>query len=294
MTAMRAVSGTPEEVNILVRQRDHDLREVLATDWVDGNAYATAIFNAMSMTFPVGETSFVDSVRYFADKIDNPKLQEEMKGFYGQETVHRREHQKYNDILCEVRGYQFDQNDKKFSALNMDRYKLDIAQMDGHPKEQKLRVAHVGSTATAEHITAIFAERALSGWMLNNVDPRMKSLWHWHALEELEHKGVAFDVFRAAAGQYELSWRRKMGVFTAKMFYSDVTAVAHSMLEQDGKLGTLETRLQAAKFWWGRDGVLRHYTLPYLQFFKADFHPWQNDTREMAAKTIEAYPELAG
>ena len=100
MTALRAVSGTPDEVTIQVRQQNHDLREVLATDWVNGNAYATAIFNAMSMTFPVGETSFVDSVRYFADKIDNPKLLEEMKGFYGQETVHRREHQKYNDILC--------------------------------------------------------------------------------------------------------------------------------------------------------------------------------------------------
>lgn len=294
MTALIAHSGTPDDCEILVRQRKHDLGEVLKTDWVNGNAYATAIFNAMSMTFPVGETSFVDSVRYFSDKIDDPKLQEEMKAFYGQETVHRREHQNYNDLLCEARGYTFDIESDKYRSLNMERYKSDIAKMKGHPKEEILRIGHVGNTAAAEHITAIFAEKALNGWMLEDVHPEMKALWQWHALEELEHKGVAFDVFRAAAGKYELSWRRKMAVFTAKMFYSDVKNIAHEMLRQDGKLGTLETRIQAAKFWFGFDGVLRHYTLPYLQFTKAKFHPWDNDTREMRERTLEAYPELAG
>ena len=101
-------SLTPERVAIIPRNREHQIAESLGTDWFDGHPFKTAWFNAMSITFPLGEKFFIDSVRYYAERIEDPKLREEIRGFIGQEGFHRREHDRYNRALCRLRGYDLD------------------------------------------------------------------------------------------------------------------------------------------------------------------------------------------
>ena len=36
--------------------------------------------------------------------------------------------------------------------------------------------------------------------IFHSADPAMAKLWRWHALEETEHKAVAFDVFQQVSG----------------------------------------------------------------------------------------------
>ena len=97
---MTQQSHTPEDVAIVLRNREHDIAESLSHDWFDNHAFKTAWFNAMSITFPAGEKFFIDSVRHYADRIEDPKLAREIRHFCGQEGFHRREHERYNEALC--------------------------------------------------------------------------------------------------------------------------------------------------------------------------------------------------
>ena len=100
-----SASATPANIIIKPRHPSFDLRTALGADWHGNNAFKTAFFNALSLTFPVGEKYFIDSVRAFDGDLEDSKLIQDVRGFIGQEAVHRREHRAYNEILCEERGY---------------------------------------------------------------------------------------------------------------------------------------------------------------------------------------------
>ncbi|MFT6958879.1 MAG: putative metal-dependent hydrolase, partial [Halieaceae bacterium] len=65
---------TPASVQIKPRNRSHDIAEALQGEWLDQNAFLTAVFNGMSITFPAGEKFFIDSVRHFAGDVTDPVL----------------------------------------------------------------------------------------------------------------------------------------------------------------------------------------------------------------------------
>ena len=62
---------------------------------------------------------FLDSVRYYRDRVEDPKLKKEMSRFFGQEGMHSREHSKYNQMLCDLRGYN--QEKMEGRTINMVR-----------------------------------------------------------------------------------------------------------------------------------------------------------------------------
>ena len=113
---MPVLSHTPLDVPVRPRNREYDVAQALATDWFDQHAFKTAWFNAMSITFPLGEKFFIDSVRYYLDRIDDPKLKADIRGFCGQEGFHRREHQRYNETLCKARGYDLDRMEARLES----------------------------------------------------------------------------------------------------------------------------------------------------------------------------------
>ena len=109
-------SKSPPDLSFAPRQPEFDLAAALGRDWCGGSAFRTAWFNALSMLFPLGEKFFIDSVRAFRDQIDDPVLVEQITAFQGQEAVHRRQHQRYNEILCRARGYDHDAIEKIVAA----------------------------------------------------------------------------------------------------------------------------------------------------------------------------------
>ncbi|MDG1243845.1 MAG: metal-dependent hydrolase, partial [Porticoccaceae bacterium] len=185
MTAVRPISKTPDGVAIQPRNMNFELQKCLASDWADNDPFLTAVFNAMSMSFPSGERNFIDSVRHYQDRITDEKLLNDVKGFYKQEGIHSREHRKYNKILCEQRGYDYDDLESVF---------LRRIEMGNNDPRITPRVI-LASTVSVEHFTASFGESLLEGRILKNIDGPIGELWQWHALEELEHKSVAFDVY---------------------------------------------------------------------------------------------------
>jgi len=268
---MSQQSQTPADIQIVPRNREYEeqIAASLTRDWFDQHPFKTAWFNAMSITFPLGEKFFIDSVRHFAGQVDDPKLQQEIRQFCGQEGFHRREHERYNQALCRARGY-------------------DLGWLEGRLENNIARarkmlrpIEQLAVTAALEHITAIMAEAALSpdSPMMGAVEPPMQQLWDWHAAEEMEHKSVAFDVYRAVGGSERM---RKQALRRATFFlFVDIMGGVLHMLRHDRKLWSLSLWRDGWRFLFAPGGILRRVWPAYKEYFRDGFHPWQRDTREL-------------
>ncbi len=264
---MTRQSHTPADINIEPRNREHDIMDCLGRDWFGGSAFKTAWFNAMSITFPLGEKFFIDSVRHYAARISDPKLQREIRGFCGQEGFHRREHERYNQLLYSQRGYDLDYLEGRIEKSIAITNKVLSARQ------------RLAATAALEHITAILAQWNLGAAspMRAEAEPAMRALWDWHAAEEMEHKAVAFDVYRAIGGGEKM---RKTALRRASFFLLlDIVVGTVHMLRRDGQLWRLGNWREGIRFLLGKQGVLRQIWPAYKAYFGDDFHPWQQDTR---------------
>jgi predicted metal-dependent hydrolase len=269
MTALPSSSNTPEGVLIKARNMSFEIEQALATDWADKDAFLTAIFNAMSISFPSGEKNFIDSVRVYQDRIEDPKLRSEVKGFFKQEGIHSREHRKYNQLLCQQRGYDL----KELESVYLNR----IEASKNDPKITN-RVM-LASTVAVEHFTASFGESFLQGKLVKNVEGPLGDLWRWHSLEELEHKSVAFDVYRQIGGDNKM--RTTVMRLSMMTLFWDVMKVAIKILRHDQQLWKWKTAKSMATFLFSKQGFIRIHVPAYKAFFRDDFHPWDIDNRPL-------------
>jgi predicted metal-dependent hydrolase len=269
MTAIPNISTTPDGITIEPRNRKFELQRALATDWFDNDPFLTAIFNAMSMSFPSGEKNFIDSIRHYEDQIKDPKLLNEIRGFYQQEGIHSREHRRYNKILCEERGYDHD---------TMEGVYL-VTQAKAEENPDVTPKVMLASTLALEHFTASMAEIMLSDSFMDNVEPTIKELWLWHCVEELEHKSVAFDVFNQISGSNKM--RTTMMKISIMMLLRNVTKVAMKMLRHDKQLWKWKTLKSMRHFFFGKTGFIRLYLPAHKEYFRADFHPWDFDSKDL-------------
>jgi predicted metal-dependent hydrolase len=251
--------------SLVVRRLLIDLKAPLARHWCGGDAFMTAFFNALSMSFPVGEQFFIDAVRNGYKELpaaEQQKYKAEVQGFVGQEATHRRIHALFNAHL-EKQGLV-----NKWAPRAQQRLKM----MEGVQARHWLAV-----TAANEHFTAIFAE-----WMLKNselldgAEARLKTMWLWHSAEESEHKSTAFDLYQALGGDY--SWRIKWFRRVTFMFLGDVLRQTIANLRQDGTLWRRSTWKSAASHLFGRRGLIRNTYRPWREYMRRDFHPCQQES----------------
>jgi predicted metal-dependent hydrolase len=155
----------------------------------DGDIVMSHILTVLSSLFPDGEDYFVRSVEAVRDRIDDPGLRRDVEGFIGQESMHGREHRVLNERLAEL-GYP---------TRAIGGYVRKLTSIRERVQGEK---ANLAFTAALEHYTATLAETLLT-------DPAARAeighegvryLLMWHALEESEHKAVAFDVYRTVGG----------------------------------------------------------------------------------------------
>ena len=270
-------SNSPEDHQFSARKPDFDL-SALSGEWHRGSAFLTAWENAFSMLFPLGEQSFINSVMLFKDQIDDPKLLKEISDFQEQEAVHRMQHLKYNKLLCKLRGYDLEQIEAPLRK-RIAWYRENIS--------ARRRLA---GTVAAEHLTAILADDLLRHKdHFKGSDENIAKIWKWHAVEETEHKAVAFDVHVAVGGT--IKERRTALLFTTYYIHKDILKIVCMMLKQNGKLWNLREWFNGFVFLFIKPGVFRRIFISWLAFFRKDFHPWKKDNRNLIGEwETESFP----
>ena len=261
-------SNSPDGLEFGPRRKSFEIEESLSRDWHGGSAFVTAWFNAMSLLFPLGEKFFIDSVVHFEDRVDDPQLREEIAAFRAQESTHRVQHQKYNEMLCELRGYSLERFEKH------ERERMAWAYRELSPRRR------LAGTVANEHLTAIMAHDMLMHEdAMIGADPQIAELWRWHGVEETEHKAVAFDVFLAAGGT--VSERRQALLMNTFFFFKDTMRNLCIMLQKEGKLWSPREWATGFKYLFIKPGMLRRVAGAWLSFFRKDFHPWLVDNRDL-------------
>lgn len=240
--------------------------------WFAGRALQTHIANGVNLLFPAGERFFVRSVRHYVDRIEDPELRAQVRGFIGQEAWHAQAHEAFFRLL-EAQGYRLD----GFLSIYQ-RLAFGFIERLATPK---LRLA---VTAAAEHYTALLADSALRDGIFALAHEGPRDLLLWHAAEEIEHKHVAYDVLRGVDDSYAL---RVAGLAVATALLAGFWAAATVMLlRQDGRsLAELrEDRLAFPR----RDRVIRRvFSRGIRSYLRRDFHPRQDDNYDLARAYIE-------
>ena len=110
-------------------------------------------------------------------------------------------------------------------------------------------------------------------------------MWRWHAMEEIEHKAVAFDTFTAAVrggpvGRWLL--RASVMVLATALFTYTISRNVADLFKQDG-MGALRAWARLFGYLWGSPGLLRRITPAYFAYYRPGFHPWDVDDRALLA-----------
>ena len=224
----------------------------------DGEVVHSHVIACLSAGFPDGEDFFVRSVRHYRDQISDAALKQQVAGFIGQEATHGREHRAFNERLDQL-GYP---------AKTIQKWSRRAMALQSRWMSPMFNLAQ---TAALEHVTATLAELILGDADYRSSYGAAEPLFVWHALEESEHKAVAFDVYRAVGGA-ERTRVRAMKLVRYGMLVSTSVQVIASMLV-DPSARRL-TSLRASWRAFRRLPVLRRSTWDRLKDYeRADFHP---------------------
>lgn len=233
----------------------------------DDDLIGSHLIAMLSAVFPDGEDFFVRSVRNVRDQVTDPELKRQVAGFIGQEAVHGREHRVLNERLAEL-GYPTHRVEK------LVKWGLGTRERIMSP------TSNLAVTAALEHFTATFAELVLTDERAREmIGGEVEELLLWHALEESEHKAVAFDVYKAIGG----SERTRVITMNALTFgflgfmalHVSLSLLADRSTYQRGRLLKSWKRFKRSPYMhpklWRQ---LRDYN-------RRDFHPDDRDTADL-------------
>ena len=257
----------PGGAEIEVRKMDFSAIENSPKYHMGGEPVLSHFVYVLSLLFPEGELFFMDSVRNFRDQITDPVLKKQVRGFLGQEALHTKEHVLYNKRIDEL-------------GLHVSKFDNFLKWLLNIPRRFTPKLHQLAITAALEHFTAIMADKLLTEKDVQDTfDPAHRELWLWHAIEETEHKAVAFDVYRAVGGG---EIRRMIVMLVVSIFFIGV--ISGSLvytLARDGQLFNIKSWWHFAKWLLFKPGLAVQLAPTWADYFKWGFHPWQHDNHEL-------------
>ena len=273
-----SLAGTAD---IPVRRMDFEFDDAVPKYWFGGDPLRTMILTALSCTFPEGERMFMRSVRHFQAGVTDPVLQKQVRAFIGQEAHHGKEHEAFNAFMGR----------KGVPTAFVEKYtKVGIGREEEFFSPERM----LAKTCALEHFTAMFAETLLEHPdLIADIDDRLKPLWLWHAIEESEHKSVAFDVYQDQVGSY---WVRTSEMALTTVLFTFFSALhTHHLMKDDveAKPYRQGVKKRLTGLWQHRQ-ILKELGKHYLQYYRPDFHPSQKDSSFLRRKGLKKLQEWVG
>jgi len=242
------------------------------------NSLISTFFYALSALFPDGERFFIHSVRNYRDDIKDENLKQQIRGFIGQEAHHGHSHEALNQSITDM-GFPMDRIVSKLHKRVNFLKKLS--------RERQLAL-----TVAMEHFTASLAEFLLKNpEILEDADPTVRKMLLWHSVEEIEHKAVAFDVYREHVNDEFM--RKRVMVISMISLFSRLAMYQVWLLRSQRHFPRWREWKEAAVFFWGKKGVLRDNMKGLAKFFRTGFHPWDIDQTYLIENWEEKYPDIA-
>lgn len=268
------------QVDPVVRSKLDFKLEDVPRFWFAGDPFRTRVFDALSLTFPDGERYFIECVRLFRDKIQDPDLQARVADFIKQEAQHGIAHDKMNQLMKE-------------QGMPVEQFTTTLKKIFRFELTKRSPQYNIAMTAAAEHLTALMAETFYSKKAtLQEVHPYVRALLAWHSIEEMEHRDVAFDVMQQVGEVPEVTRKFALAITTALMLGFTLYR-ANVMLRCDGFNGRQRLQLFRKGLPWflGRKGILTTMKKEYLDWYKSDFHPSQHPVIHQYDVWVKTYEE---
>uniref|UniRef100_UPI0009A98202 metal-dependent hydrolase n=1 Tax=Acinetobacter baumannii TaxID=470 RepID=UPI0009A98202 len=252
--------------------------------YYEENPVVTSLFVVLSAMFPAGEMFFIESIRNVRNQIKDEKLLEDIKAFIAQEAFHSREHKTLNNHLIHSNYPEVVEIEAKTKA-RLDKLR------------QLSAVEQVAATVVMEHYTATLARLLLTDSLIKaKTTQESRNLWEWHALEELEHKSVAFDVLKAIGGNS--SKNRKVALArVAKLITPIIFKYWIKILKRKDINFTLKQLKDGIYLGFGginRVGILSKAFVDMLDVRAENFDPLNMQTEKLEAEFREKLFGQAG
>ena len=240
------MTATDHYTPIEVRKIPFEFPDDLDPVWNPGHREWSHMINGASLTMPYLEPFLIATLREAAGEIDDSEVLEEIAGFCSQEGNHFRTHRRYNELL-KANGYPM------------------LAEVEAKMKAGYQRIRDRRSLTFRVAYSAGFESMTLgvTSWLVDDrrklfsgSDTHVASFALWHMVEEVEHKRVAFDAYKAIEGPY---WQRALGVFTGSahvFWWARKGCIA--MLKHDGRWRDPRSRIRL----WKRTGAFFAAVVP--------------------------------
>jgi predicted metal-dependent hydrolase len=271
---MATLSQTPADLTLTSRDLGYSRAEHAHERWwLRGDPVATAVFNALSATFPEGERYFIETVARYKDEVPEA-LKAQVKTFVRQEALHTREHLAFNRQAAEFYDLA------PLEARTVHRLTVSRTR---HP------VGQLASTVALEHFTAIFAHVLLTQPKhLEGAPEEIAKLWRWHSIEEIEHKAVAFDTYMAVMAKAS-PWKRwkvrnLVACIAGYHFLRNLARNVAELLRQDG-IDWRTRRWSIYRQLFVSPGLFTAVAPHLFAYFLPGFHPWGLKDRALIAET---------
>ena len=260
VAAEKSYQNRPKAIGITVRRLQFN-PQAIRRHYFANSPVMSHLLTALSSTFPIGEQFFVHSVRNVRDKVQDETLQAQIAAFIGQEAMHSKAHAEFNAAW-------------RSEDYNLDRFQAWLARKDDYVKNLHPKI-QLAITCAFEHFTAL-----LGGYILRHpevlatLDEDAAKLWVWHAIEEIEHRAVAFDVYQAVYGDDKI---RRMIMRSVTTGFASLTLYSATRLFLQDKKKSLP-KVGGNIFGFYLLGKMFLQLAPeYLAYFKTDFHPSEID-----------------
>ncbi|MBL8779857.1 MAG: metal-dependent hydrolase [Alphaproteobacteria bacterium] len=225
------MSNTGAPQRMFVRRMRFPYPDSLKAWWNPARPEFSHVVNAASLAMPFLEPYLIETMRKAKERIADPKLQQDVDLYIGQESTHFRQHQQFNKRLADL-GYKTVPNleatlKADYDALARTRsFTFNVAYAEGF-EAMALTIGHM-----------LVEDRE---FLFGGADPAVASLVLWHFVEEIEHKCVTYDVFKALDGRY--AWRIYGLLYATVHIIARTRQGYRAMLIEDGLWYTLKSRL---------------------------------------------------
>lgn len=267
--ASNSTSCSAVGVQPVVRKPDFEFPEHIPADWYDGKLHLSNYFDAVSIGATPFEGFFIRAVRHVLDsetlnRPENAQLLEEAKTFAAQEMQHTIAHGRYNKMLAK-RGYP---------VKEITRWCVDYINktMEGKTDREVFAMAVAGESFLGDVGDVLLSTTDYT----DKMHPAVRRLFKWHFYEEIEHRAISFDMYKALYGRGLGAYATLIKMYLKTTVSSTVLiTVPFGKLLKHNEITGFKAWMEILNFLLINPGINRQMLKGYFRFFSPRYHPWK-------------------